>query len=182
MSNIITGFVAGVAATAPMTLAMELMHHRLPQHEQHSLPPRKVTMKFADLIGLKQRLREPARQDLTLLSHFGYGGATGALYAPLAHRIPLPGVAKGAVYGLAVWAGRYVGWLPAAGIMPPATKETAGRNAVMIAAHLIWGAALGFLTDRLSQEKQAGPLAASPEFDATDTPDQRGRHPVAHEA
>jgi hypothetical protein len=52
-------------------------------------------------------------------------------------------------YGLAVWAGSYLGWLPAAGVLPPATEEPAGKNAVMILAHVACGAALGVLTDRL---------------------------------
>ena len=38
-----------------------------------------------------------------------------------------------------------MGLLPAAGILKPATEHPARRNALMIASHLVWGAALGAL-------------------------------------
>jgi putative membrane protein len=46
-----------------------------------------------------------------------------------------------------VWAGSYLGLLPVLGILSPATRHPTGRNALMIAAHIIWGATLGILTD-----------------------------------
>jgi len=42
-----------------------------------------------------------------------------------------------------VWGGSYLGLLPSLGILRPATDHPAQRNALMIAAHLVWGATLG---------------------------------------
>ncbi|ASP86732.1 hypothetical protein CDO26_19225 (plasmid) [Sinorhizobium meliloti] len=35
---------------------------------------------------------------------------------------------NGPAYGLAIWAASYLGWIPAAGILTPATKHPMSRN------------------------------------------------------
>lgn len=152
MNKLVTGAVAGLIATAPMTAVMVLMHRDLPAHERYPLPPRRVTMEIAEGAGIKGRLDEPERQGLTLFSHFAYGATIGAVYAPLARKIPLPPALSGAGFGVAVWAGSYLGWIPAAGIMSPATEHPGRRNALMIAAHVVWGAVAGLLVDKLDQK------------------------------
>lgn len=42
--------------------------------------------------------------------------------------------------GAAIWAGSYFGWVPALGILTPASEHPRRRNALMIAAHIVWGA------------------------------------------
>jgi uncharacterized membrane protein YagU involved in acid resistance len=58
---------------------------------------------------------------------------------------------KGALTGLAVWAGSYLGWLPAAGILRPATRHPWRRNLLMIIAHVIWGVTLGEVVRKLTE-------------------------------
>lgn len=156
MNDLAIGAAVGVAATAPMTLAMELMHRSLPRHERHPLPPREITERVAAWAGVRHRLGESERAGLALAAHFGYGAAAGAAYAPLARGLPLPPAVEGAAYGLAVWAGSYLGLLPTLGIMSPATRHPRRRNALMIAAHLVWGAALGVVVDQLEQARHTG--------------------------
>ncbi|HEV2764091.1 MAG TPA: DUF1440 domain-containing protein [Pyrinomonadaceae bacterium] len=154
MRSLLTGALAGLAATAPMTAAMVWMHRRLPEDEQYPLPPRQVTMNVAEATGVVEQedeLDESEKKSLTLAAHFAYGAAAGALYGPLARAVPLPPVVSGAAYGLAVWAGSYLGWLPAAGLLSPATEHPARRNALMIAAHLVWGAAVGLMEEKSSR-------------------------------
>lgn len=153
MNRILLGALAGLAATAPMSLAMKLMHERLPKDEQYPLPPRAVTMEVAEEVGVKEQLDEPEREALTWVSHFAYGAACGALYAPLASRSGLPHALTGAAFGVAVWAGSYLGWLPAAGILRPATEHPPRRVALMIAAHVVWGVAAGAVVESLTDEK-----------------------------
>jgi hypothetical protein len=90
----------------------------------------------------------------TLAAHFGFGAATGALFAAgskeLQHQYP---VAAGIGYGLCVWAGSYLGWVPGLRLMPPATRQPAARNIMMIAAHVVWGATLGFALMALSPQR-----------------------------
>ncbi|MGH9903587.1 MAG: hypothetical protein ACRD68_17410, partial [Pyrinomonadaceae bacterium] len=101
MNRVLLGALVGLAATGPMTLAMKAMHEMLPPDEQHPLPPRRVAMELAEDVGLKERLDEPEREAVTVLSHFAYGAASGAVYAPLARSLPLPPVVSGAAFGLA---------------------------------------------------------------------------------
>jgi uncharacterized membrane protein YagU involved in acid resistance len=155
MRKVLTGALAGLAATVPMTLAMVWMHRRLPEDEQYPLPPRQVTMNMAEAAGVVEReeLDESEKSGLTLAAHFGYGATVGALYGPVAHALPLPPVASGVAYGLTVWAASYLGWLPAAGILSPATEHPARRTALMIAAHVVWGATAGALVGLADEKK-----------------------------
>ena len=157
MKRLLTGALAGLAATVPMTLAMVWMHRRLPEDEQYPLPPRQVTMNTAEAVGVVEegRLEESEKKAMTLAAHFTYGAAVGALYAPLARRVPLPPVVSGAAYGVAVWAGSYLGWLPAVGLLSPATEHPARRTALMIAAHLVWGSAAGALVGYMDEERSS---------------------------
>jgi uncharacterized membrane protein YagU involved in acid resistance len=145
MKQLIKGAIAGLAATVPMTLTMEALHSQLPPGEQYALPPRLITDEVTADVGLNQALDEEDQQRITWVAHFSYGAAMGALYAPLAARAELPPITGGALYGLAVWAGSYLGWLPAAGILRSATKHPPRRTALMITAHLVWGATTGAL-------------------------------------
>jgi hypothetical protein len=59
--------------------------------------------------------------------------------------VPGPRVVSGIGWGLFVWAGSYLGLLPALDLHEPATQHPAERNILMIVAHIIWGATLGAL-------------------------------------
>ena len=145
------GFLAGCVATLPMTLAMVVMHRFLPKRERYPLPPTQITENLMEKTGIEKELNSEEKKTATWLNHFLFGATAGALYAPLVGRLPLPGAVKGTLYGLSVWSGSYLGWLPAAGILRPATQQPARRNALMIAAHVIWGAAAGILVERLEE-------------------------------
>ena len=73
----------------------------------------------------------------------------GALYTSFARRIPLPSLLKGAVFGLIVWIGSYLGLLPTLRLSQSAPKEPSERNLMMITAHLIWGAVTGVVAESL---------------------------------
>jgi uncharacterized membrane protein YagU involved in acid resistance len=151
---LLAGALAGLAATAPMTLAMEVLHRQLPARQRHPLPPRKITIRAARRAGIARELNESQRLGLTLAAHLGYGTTVGALYGPLAQRVSGPAAVKGMGYGLIVWAVSYLGLLPVLGLIRPATQHAARRNALMIAAHLVWGATLGLLTERMAPREK----------------------------
>lgn len=158
MNDAGVGAVAGLVATGPMTASMKLMHLSLPREQQYPLPPRQITMGMAETVGVAHRLDESERHTATLAGHFAYGAACGALYGAVERRIPGPGLAKGVGFGLAVWAGSYMGWLPAVGLMPSPAEQPRERTALMIAAHVVWGAALGLMMDavRSAGERRSG--------------------------
>jgi hypothetical protein len=52
-----------------------------------------------------------------------------------------------------VWAGSYLGLLPMTGLLHSATRERAERNALMIAAHVVWGGVLGALAEHANRDR-----------------------------
>jgi hypothetical protein len=135
-SRVLIGGIAGFAATLAMTSAMARLHRRLPRHEQYPLTPREIIASGADKLDLE--LGDSASRDLTIAAHFAYGAGCGALIT-VAH--PRIGKRAGALAGVAVWLASYLGWIPAVGLLKPATRHPPRRNLLMVAVHLVWGAA-----------------------------------------
>lgn len=152
ISNLAVGAFAGCIATGPMTALMTVLHRYLPGYERYPLPPSQITTRVLEEGGLGTHLPEPEHKLLTMLSHFAYGAVGGALFAPLSRSIPFAPFIRGAAFGLLVWAVSYLGWLPALGVLPPATHHPARRNALMITAHIVWGGVTGMLIDTLGRE------------------------------
>lgn len=148
----VIGFIAGVVATGPMTVAMILWHRQLPASERYPLPPREITMKLARSVGISEQMTPEVRSAATLLGHFGYGGAAGAIYGAITDHIPAPTACKGVGFGVLLWAGSYLGWLPGTGILKIATSHPARRNLLMIGVHVVWGTATAYLTELLKEE------------------------------
>ena len=151
MNGMLVGAAAGVAATVPMTMVMETLHRQLPGEPPRPLPPREVVEGAAVKAGVHRELDERDMQQLTLAAHFGYGAVCGAAFGLVAPR-KLPAAAGvGMLFGLGVWAGSYLGWLPALGVRQPATVDPPARSGLMIAAHLVWGAAAGVIVASASR-------------------------------
>jgi len=114
-------------------------------------PPKKIVRSLRRRAGIFGASRD-AENALTLLAHWGFGIATGALFGWL-HR-GRRGMARssllGAGYGAAVWAANYYGWIPAARIMRAPHRDRPGRPTSMVAAHLVFGSVLGAFVERLS--------------------------------
>jgi putative membrane protein len=156
MNSILGGSIAGLVATAPMTAAMAALHRQLPRHERHPLPPREITERVALRAGAEEAVdTEQERESATWVAHFGYGAATGALYGLIARRIPGPPFARGILWGLAVWTGSYLGWLPAAGIRAASTRQPPRREALMVASHVVFGGVTGVVHHQLSRRPAA---------------------------
>lgn len=107
-------------------------------------PPEAIVRRAGALTAVEPRGR--LADALAVVAHLGFGAGTGAAYAllPPTRRPVLRGVAV----GQAVWAVSYAGWVPAMGALPPAHRDRPGRQAVMVAAHALYGAVLGALDDR----------------------------------
>jgi hypothetical protein len=147
------GFGDGALATLPMSGFM-LLAQRLGAMGRQ--PPRKIAE--AGLYAAGVAPPSPVKKAAATALHFGFGGAAGAAFAEWARRSPrrayggrrhpdrARGALSGALFGTLVWASSYMGWVPALGIMPPAHHDRRGRPLAMIAAHWIYGAALGWRT------------------------------------
>lgn len=144
-SRMLVGAIAGFVGTAAMTTAMRRMHRRLPEGERYPLPPREITETVA------APHREAGAGDLALAAHFAFGAAAGSLLGAPKADMPL---GRGLLGGLAVWTASYFGWVPAARILEPAHRHPRRRNALMIAAHLVWGAATALTARELAKSRE----------------------------
>ena len=163
-SRLLIGGIAGFVGTMAMTAAMRRMHRHLPARERYPLTPREIIDSGAGQVGVK--LPNEAAKDVTTAAHFAYGAAMGALIAAMN---PDPKKKTGAAAGFAVWVASYMGWLPAFGTLEPATRHPARRNALMIVAHLVWGASTAAAIRELRLARDAI-LAAGPDKDAPPNP------------
>ena len=114
------------------------------------------------------------RSALTLLAHFGYGGAAGAIYAGAGKRLPGGPALRGLFFGLLVWTVSYLGLLPSLRVLKPATEHPVRRSALMIGAHFVWGWFLATIFHVLSADldRPSAAFASSGRAhrDATPTP------------
>jgi len=139
---------------------MARLHRRLPAAERYPLTPREIVDKVAD--ELRVELGEQAARDTTIAAHFAYGAACGALLGA-AH--PRAKAATGAAAGVGVWLFSYLGWIPALGILKPATEHPGRRNLLMLGAHLGWGAATAAAMHELNLARETM-LKEGPDRDA----------------
>ena len=143
---LLSGAVGGFIATIPMTIFMLATQPFLPQGQHYDLPPEIIIKELALRLHVRSRMNKPQILVVTLLSHFAYGSAMGAIYSPLEPRTLPVAPVQGSLFGLLVWAASYLGLLPLLHISASGHREPAHRNYMMIAAHLIWGIALGIIT------------------------------------
>jgi len=135
-SRLLIGAIAGFAGTLAMTASMRRMHEKLPPKERYPLTPREIIDSSAAKVDVP--IQGEAAKDATTAAHFAYGAASGALLG--AANVTM-GPVSGAAGGLGIWLGSYMGWVPAARILKPASDHPPRRNLLMLAAHVVWGAA-----------------------------------------
>jgi uncharacterized membrane protein YagU involved in acid resistance len=151
MKKLLVGLQAGSLATFPMTLVMQLLH-RWPVPEHDPLPPQQITQEVMLDSGNDTKSGQKHIFALTYVNHFAFGAFAGGLYATLGSRVKAPPVVKGISWGCIIWSLSYLGWLPATGILPNATRQPMRRNFIMIFSHLIWGIFTALLTESLLLE------------------------------
>jgi hypothetical protein len=138
------GALAGVGSTVVMTGWMLLAERAGWMSE---LAPTRITRR-----SLERLPDGPPRGEgltaATSVLHLAVGAGAGAAYASLADHPRLqrvPRLARGLVFGTALWATAYVGVLPAIGVMPPPERDERRRPAAMLIAHWIFGVTLAML-------------------------------------
>lgn len=136
------GTIAGAAATLAMSAVM-LVARRLGMLPEQ--PPRTI---------VRRMLRRPPIVDsgstdaIATAAHLAFGAGTGSLFALVTRPLRVPGALAplaGILFALGLWAGSYGGWVPALGLLPSPDRDRPDRQAAMIGAHVVFGAALGAL-------------------------------------
>jgi len=146
LHSALDGALAGAASTLPMSAVMAAADSAGLMGEH---PPEVIVEKGMRRSGV--HADEGTTDSLTLVAHFGFGAGAGALFGLLnrgvRHRTSA-WVAQGIAYGLIVYAVSYKGWIPSLHILPQPEHDRPGRQPSMIAAHVVFGAALGALLSR----------------------------------
>jgi uncharacterized membrane protein YagU involved in acid resistance len=138
----IAGALSGFLATVPMTVAMIAINKLMDRPHREQLEPRKITDDVLNRVGVRDELDEEGRKQAAIAAHFAFGSAAGSLYPVVEPYISAPPALRGPIYGLGVWAVSYCGVLPAIDSLPSPEKRPLGRTVLLVAAHLVWGAAL----------------------------------------
>jgi hypothetical protein len=151
---VLKGAAAGLIASFPMSIGINLMFRALPEEEQYPLTPREITLAASERVGLRSLVMDRNRRKIaTGAGHFGYGSFGGALYSLFPFRLQLSPLLKGMLFGASFWAFGYMGWLPAVGLLSPAKKHPPGRTILTITAHIIYGISLALI---MNKQKKGG--------------------------
>lgn len=158
MNRWLLSAASGFVSTIPMTMVMlKLKQDFLPFYERYPLPPRLISRNLLKKVGMKEKLSQRQLLTFSLMAHFGFGTFAGSIFYPIFGRSkykPLLGMA----YGLGVWTMSYtrIGFVPNAGLLPPASVSPRKRNALMIIAHIVWGGSLGCCVSLVERKKIHG--------------------------
>lgn len=144
--------LAGFAGTLLMTVvmiagrALQLMW---------VLPPREITARAEERIGIRQDLSQPEFDASWILAHLGYGSAGGVIYALVRRFLPSSPILAGLTFGLALWAFGYLGIMPALGLYPWPADNSRTRRLTMIVAHAVFGLTTAEVERRLPRAGRA---------------------------
>ncbi len=130
------GAVATVAMSAAMLAAQKV-------GRMGAMPPTKITRRLLMGLGIV-RPKRVRRASVGL--HVAFGTSAGVLYALFVaprRKRSLRSTVRGTLFGAAVWAASYAGWILALGIMAPPHRDRRGRPTAMLLSHVIYGATLG---------------------------------------
>lgn len=138
----VRGALAGAAGTAVMTMMRREVAPRVLPEEMvpEEFVPKRVLEWAEEQAGRPDALPDDTEMKLSLLPHFGYGSSMGALYGLARSRVDgVPAPLAGAVFGVAVWAVGFQGWLPALGVQPATTEQPPEKRPMPVMAHLLYG-------------------------------------------
>jgi putative membrane protein len=105
-------------------------------------PPVEITENVAQQAGEDPDRQSPEFQAAWLAAHVGYGAACGVIFAAIRPVLPRSDLVAGLLFGAAVWGVSYISLMPSLNLYPSAQDDSNQRQAVMIAAHAVFGTAL----------------------------------------
>jgi uncharacterized membrane protein YagU involved in acid resistance len=144
------GAISGIVATVPMTVPIIVARRT---GLIGTPPPVEISANVAARTDLLPERIGGGFPISWIAAHFGYGGACGTVYALVTPTLPPAPAVKGLVFGGLVWAVSYLGYLPAMKLYPAPDDDAPPRTIVMIAAHAVFGLALGQVEHRLRSRR-----------------------------
>ena len=151
-SRLVAEFVSGVLATACMSgLNAAWRRVKDPAGQRPSRGPKHYELVGQRLVQLARgddsiELDEGTRRRLGEGLHFLFGGIMGIGFTRVVERSVIPAPLRGSAYGLALWAGAFLGYYPGMRIGPGAWDWGAEELTSTLRAHLVYGNSLMLLT------------------------------------
>jgi uncharacterized membrane protein YagU involved in acid resistance len=146
MQTLARGALAGLAATVPMTVVIGAGRAA---GLIGTPPPVEIMENAAEQAGEDPNRQSPEFQAAWLAAHTGYGAACGVLFSAIRPMLPRSDLVAGLLFGAAVWGVSYIGLMPSLDLYPSADEDSNQRQAVMIAAHAVFGTALATVEHQL---------------------------------
>src|ERR671910_101764 len=112
-----------------------------PAGRPENMPPAVLTDRAAVALG-HDALTASQRLRVQRLVHYGFGAALGVAYSAAASRWPTVSRGRGALAGLAIYAGTHGSVLPALGIQRPPWRLAPAAVGWESTSHVVWGTAL----------------------------------------
>jgi len=140
------GALGGLLGTAFIMQSMKLTS-KLPEAIKPPTPS-KDPAEFLVEQGERAVLHRPlSKRQHTAVAHglhwaygVGWAAALGAIAPELRVHKPSTALAAGATLGAIVWGAGYLGWLPAAHLVAPPTKQRPAPMLVGLVSHVMYGA------------------------------------------
>jgi hypothetical protein len=155
MGPIVRGAVGGLAGTAAMSATMAL--DRAVGLMSGEVPPRKVGRRAEEAVGVARHLSAPEFEASWVALHFAFGAVAGAAYELARSKVPArEPIPAGPLYGAALFAASYGGWVPMAGLYPAPWQDRPGRWGMTLVHHLVYGTALAATCRRLRHRGTPG--------------------------
>ena len=111
-----------------------------PSGHPENMPPAVLVDRVT--VALGRRLTVPQRLRAQQVIHYGMGAGLGVAYSAAASRWPAASRARGALAGVAIYAGAHGSLLPALGIQCPPWRLSPAAVAWESTSHLVFGVAL----------------------------------------
>jgi len=147
--RLLIGAIAGVAGTLAIAAAMNELQRRLPRSKtsesSNESPP------------------DEAAIDAATAGQFAYGAACGSLLGAATVRI---GPVTGALAGIGIWVANRLGGMPGSALLSAADAASKRRNALTLAAHLIWGVATARAMRELLKARENAPAVGDKQDEA----------------
>jgi len=148
MNRYVRGAVSGGVATLAMTATMAAGKRVFRFGSQ---APRLITRNLLGRVGLSPGDPKTSEPVSWMMSHEVFGMTCGAGYILVRPLLPSSRYAAGLVFGGAVWAVSYLGYLPALGLYPAPDDDRRARLGVMVVAHAVYGVVLAEVDHRLTR-------------------------------
>jgi uncharacterized membrane protein YagU involved in acid resistance len=156
MSKAMNAALRGALGGAAGGLAMYGMKQKVAPRvipkdmRREGFAPKEAVEWTEEKAGRPDALTEDQEMKAGMAAHLAYSAGLGALYGLVRRKTDgVPAPLAGALFGLAVWAASFEGWMPALGMIEATTEMPMKKWPPDLMGHAIYGAATAVVYEAL---------------------------------